>query len=97
MATEHADVLADPAPAVRFLDFGSSSLDFALLVWITDPPEDLRIASDLRFAIDQAFRAADITIPFPQRDLHLKTGFSELAETRETPRGATAPHEASGS
>ena len=66
-------VLAEPAPEVRFTDFGDSSLDFSLLAWIADPAEDLRVASALRFAIDAAFRAAGITIPFPQRDLHLRS------------------------
>jgi len=66
-------ILADPGPEVRFTDFGESSLDFTLLAWIDDPREDLRVASSLRFAIDAAFRAASITIPFPQRDLHVRT------------------------
>ena len=66
-------VLTEPPPEVRFTDFGDSSLDFALLVWISDPREDLRVASALRFAIDAAFRAAGVTIPFPQRDLHVRT------------------------
>lgn len=64
-------LLADPAPEVRLDDFGASSLDFSLLVWIANPREDLRIASRLRFAIDAAFRAAAIEIPFPQRDVRL--------------------------
>lgn len=78
-------VLAEPAPEVRFTDFGDSSLDFALLVWIADPAEDLRVGSALRFAIDAAFRAAGITIPFPQRDLHLRSW------DPAGPRGLAAP------
>ena len=66
-------VLAEPAPEVRFTDFGESSLDFSLLVWIGDPAEDLRVGSTIRFAIDAAFRSAGVTIPFPQRDLHVRT------------------------
>ena len=80
-AAAHPQVLKTPQPEVRFIDFGESSLDFALLVWIADPQEDLRIASDLRFAIDARFRRAGLTIPFPQRDLHLVSGF-------EAPAGA---------
>jgi potassium efflux system protein len=68
-ADEHA--LAEPAPEVRLEDFGDSSVEFALLVWIADPREDLRIASRLRFAIDAAFRAAGIVMPFPQRDVRI--------------------------
>jgi small-conductance mechanosensitive channel len=73
LAVAHAEgaLLAEPGPEVRFDDFGDSSLIFSLLVWIADPREDLRIASRLRFAIDAAFRAATIEIPFPQRDVHI--------------------------
>ncbi len=77
-AEAHPRVLREPAPEVRFLDFGESSLDFSLLVWISDPRDDLRIASDLRFAVDAAFRRAGIAIPFPQRDLHLVSGLDPL-------------------
>jgi len=66
-------LLAEPAPEVRFDDFGESSLAFSLLVWIADPGQDLRTSSRLRFAIDAAFRAAGIAIPFPQRDLHIRS------------------------
>jgi small-conductance mechanosensitive channel len=73
VAAADPEVLADPEAEVRFDDFADSSLNFSLLVWIANPREDLRIASRLRFAIDAAFRAAGIQIPFPQRDVHLKT------------------------
>jgi small-conductance mechanosensitive channel len=71
----HPGALQEPAPIVRFEDFGDSSLDFTLLVWIDNPLEQFRVASDLRFAIVEAFRAAEIEIPFPQRDLHLRSGW----------------------
>jgi potassium efflux system protein len=71
IAGAHPHVLKDPAAEVRFEEFGDSSLDFALLVWITNPGEDRRISSELRFAIEAAFRAARIEIPFPQRDVHV--------------------------
>ena len=74
VAGEDARVLAAPPPAVLFLDFGESSLDFVLLVWIPDPLLEPAVTSDLRFAIDSAFRAERIEIPFPQRDLHIRTG-----------------------
>jgi len=64
-------LLTDPPPEVRFDDFGESSLAFSLLVWIPNPREDLRIASRIRFAIDAAFRAAGIQIPFPRRDVRV--------------------------
>lgn len=74
VATESREVLEDPAPAVLFRDFGDSSLNFALLIWLADPRRKPKTTSELRFAIDQAFRAEGVEIPFPQRDLHLKSG-----------------------
>jgi potassium efflux system protein len=73
LAVAKADpgLLADPPPEVRLEDFGESSLAFSLLAWIGDPREDLRTASGLRFAIDAAFRAAGIQIPFPRRDVRI--------------------------
>ncbi len=73
VAQTTAEVLREPAPDVRFEGFGSSSLDFALLAWIADPRRDLKVASDLRFAIEAAFRAAEIEIPFPQQDVHVRS------------------------
>lgn len=67
-------VIADPPPQVLFKDFGESSLDFELLAWLADPREENPAASDIRFAVDQAFRAAGIEIPFPQRVVHLRPG-----------------------
>jgi len=72
----HPDVLDDPAPRVFFQSFGDSSLDFELMVFLDNALLRLVVASDLRFAIDAAFRRNGVTIPFPQRDLHLVSGFS---------------------
>lgn len=70
----HPEVLSKPPPLVFFKGFGDSSLDFELLVWIADPPKQLIIMSDLYFAIEAALRQHNIEIPFPQRDLHLRSG-----------------------
>ena len=69
----HPEVLSDPEPQIQFLAFGDSSLNFDLLVWIEDPPRQLFVISDLNFEIVRAFRERDITIPFPQRDLHVRS------------------------
>ncbi|MEC4807173.1 MAG: mechanosensitive ion channel, partial [Jaaginema sp. PMC 1080.18] len=73
-AQNHADVLSQPMPSVFFQGFGDSSLDFVLLVWISNPTRQFRIKSDLYFAIEQGFRDRGVEIPFPQRDLHLRSG-----------------------
>ncbi len=78
VAHKDGRVLERPAPDVYFLDFGESSLDFVLLVWVSDSLPKERISSDLRFAVDAAFRRHGITIPFPQRDLHLNTANARL-------------------
>ena len=59
---------------VLFDGFGDSSLDFTLAVWTsthTDKPRILK--SELYFEIFKAFKAANIEIPFPQRDLHIRS------------------------
>jgi small-conductance mechanosensitive channel len=84
VAKREPALLSEPAAEVRFVSFGDSSLGFALLAWIADPSHDLRIASQLRFSIEAGFRAGGIDIPFPQRDLHLRSGFAKtLAGTKE--------------
>ena len=70
----HPEVLASPAPQVFFLGFGDNALSFELLVWIAEPHRQLIIKSDLYFAIEAAFRQHHIEVPFPQQDLHLRSG-----------------------
>jgi small-conductance mechanosensitive channel len=79
LAKGNEQVLEEPAPKVFFKDFGDSALDFELTVWIQRPELAPSITSDLRFAIDAAFREKGIEIPFPQRDLHLRSGFEKIA------------------
>ncbi|MBT8086186.1 MAG: mechanosensitive ion channel, partial [Woeseia sp.] len=74
IGSEHAEVITDgraPPPRALFMGFGDSSLDFELRVRIQRIERRFSVLSDLNFAIDKAFREEDITIPFPQRDLHL--------------------------
>ena len=72
-ATENARVLSDPAPAVHFLAFGDSSLNFELLCWLPDSTIKQNLTDELNRAIDRLFRDNNIEIPFPQRDLHVRT------------------------
>ena len=68
------EVLSTPAPAVFFQDFADSSLDFSVTGWLDDPWDRMGIQSRVRMAIDERFRAHNVTIPFPQRDLHIVEG-----------------------
>ncbi|WP_320007180.1 mechanosensitive ion channel domain-containing protein [Maridesulfovibrio sp.] len=65
-------VLNVPEPFVVFSNFGSSSLDFILRIWIDDIDYSIRALSDLRFEIDNNFRKEGIEIAFPQMDVHVK-------------------------
>ncbi|MFT6416665.1 MAG: small-conductance mechanosensitive channel [Gammaproteobacteria bacterium] len=64
-------VLKNPKPFVLFENFGDSALEFGVYFFINNSFIDPRIKSDIRYAIDAAFREGDITIPFPQRDVHI--------------------------
>lgn len=74
-AGEHKEIRRDPEPVVLYEEFGDNSLNFRLLFWTpVSRPMDLRkICSDLHYRIDALFREANITIAFPQRDLHVDT------------------------
>ena len=73
-AAQHPQVLDDPVPTVHFRDFGDSSLDFALLVWTNDPMRIPALSSDLRYRVWDSLKQHNIEIPFPQRDLHIRSG-----------------------
>ena len=70
-AAEHPDVVKTPEPFVFFTDFADSQLSFTLLFHSRSVFKIEFVKSDIRFAIDKAFRESGITIPFPQRDVHL--------------------------
>jgi small-conductance mechanosensitive channel len=72
-AAEASDrVLDDPEPVARLMAFGDDGIELQLRVWIQDPQEGINnVRSDVNLAIWRAFKAAGITIPFPQRDVHL--------------------------
>ncbi len=84
-------VLAEPKPAVLFRNFGASALEFELLVWIGDPLQEMPITSELRFAVDAAFRQHGICIPFPQQEVHLASGLERLRGTSHAAAPAAAP------
>ena len=72
-ATEHIQVLKVPKPFVRFNDFGDSALVFQLFFWSNNLMAIDDTKSELRFAINQAFKEHGIVIPFPQRDVWIKS------------------------
>jgi len=62
----------DPVPFVRFIEFGNSSLDFSVIFWSEEVFRVRNIKSDLRVKIFNAFKENNISIPFPQRVVHIK-------------------------
>lgn len=73
VADECPDVLKDPAPVVRFMEFGDNGLIFELRAWSTTLMHRKgKLVSVLNFAIHDRFRERGIEIPFPQRDIHIR-------------------------
>jgi small-conductance mechanosensitive channel len=70
-AKEHPKVLSSPPPMVLFENFGESALEFQLIVTLNDSFHANIPKSDIRFKIDALFREHRISIPFPQRDIHI--------------------------
>jgi len=81
LAEEHPLTLADPEPKAQMIKFGDSSLDFRVRCW-TRMDDFVEVTSDLHVAINKKLEEAGITIPFPQRDLHVR---STVAATKDEP------------
>ncbi|MEM6542053.1 MAG: mechanosensitive ion channel protein MscS, partial [Bacteroidota bacterium] len=71
IAAEQKEVLKNPKPLVLFEDFGDSALLFSINFFVRNSFGDLIIKSTMRYAIDKKFREHNVTIPFPQRDVHV--------------------------
>lgn len=67
-------VLEEPRPFVRLIGFGDSSVDFDIRIWLDDPMDGVaNVTSDILFNVWDLFQANGIEIPFPQRDVHVKS------------------------
>lgn len=75
------EVLEMPEPRVHFAGFGDSYLDFEVRAWINQPHKHPQIRSKVNFAIERSFRKHNIEIPFPQRDVHLRSGSVSSSES----------------
>lgn len=71
VAKAHPTVVDEPEPRVRLRTFGNSSVDFQLLCWVEDPSLKGLETHNLLKAIYKTFKTENITIPFPQRDIHI--------------------------
>jgi potassium efflux system protein len=73
VARAHTGVLAVPEPMALFMGFGESGLNFELRCWTPEYDAWVQVGSEIRAAVFAAFKEAGIEIPFPQRDLHVKS------------------------
>ncbi len=72
-ANKHPQIVSHPEPFVTWMGFGDSSLDFEIRGFLGDISKGLQVRTELRFAIFKALAEAGIEIPYPQRDLHVKS------------------------
>ncbi|HEX5778882.1 MAG TPA: DUF3772 domain-containing protein [Xanthobacteraceae bacterium] len=84
-AAEHEGVAKSPAPVVFFMRLGESALEFELQGSVIDVNQRAAVTSDLHFAIFRTFRDAGIEIPYPQRDIHIRTAPSPDSESEPEP------------
>jgi small-conductance mechanosensitive channel len=78
-ALAHPKVLAEPAPFVRFINFGDSALQLELHFWSQDLMPIENVLSDIRYDINRTFRENGIAFPFPQRDVWLRQAPPDLS------------------
>jgi small-conductance mechanosensitive channel len=72
-ALDNPMVVSNPLPQILFMEFGESSLDFELRIWVNEIDNFVEVRSELNQEIDRRFRDSGIEIAFPQRDLHLRS------------------------
>jgi small-conductance mechanosensitive channel len=72
-AKNHPEVLKSPRPQVWLKKFDDSTLNFELLVWTKEPKHQFRLISDLNYRIEESLRRYGVNIPFPQRDVNLRS------------------------
>jgi small-conductance mechanosensitive channel len=90
VAREHPRTLETPEPDAQMLGYGESSLNFRVRLW-THVEYWVQVSSDINVAIHAALWEAGISIPFPQRDLHVKSIESDAAAALKAPGNETLP------
>jgi len=84
-------VMNDPEPKMLLMNFGESSVDFALWAWVDDADMAIAVAPELRKQVWDAFARHNIEIPFPQHDLHIRSSDVPLAYPGPDRDAATKP------
>jgi len=84
VAANHPRILKHPAHDVLFLEFGDSSWNLELRVWLAHPKGNYEVRSQLNMGIVKKFKEYNIEIPFPQRDLHVRSPLPVPLDTTKT-------------
>ena len=95
-ACTHESVLTSPPPAVYFKEFGDSSLNFELQFWVMQESNAVKVKSDVALEVMRLLDEAAIEIPFPQRDLRLRSVDAAAAATLISPNGGESQVGGSG-
>ncbi|MCB0723761.1 MAG: mechanosensitive ion channel [Ignavibacteriae bacterium] len=86
VAAEEPGILPDPPPKALFLEFGDFTYNFVLRVWTSEYLKTPKVFRSLvNFKMWQKFKDYNIEVPFPQRDLHLRSGVLPIVKGDETP------------
>ena len=80
------DVLQDPPPSVFFVAFGDSTLDFEIRAFVDSIDKRLRVQHEINLEVARVLRENGIEIPFPQRDLHIRSAPGLVGSLRSDPR-----------
>ena len=89
VAGENPHTLKEPGPSVFLENFGENAIDFKLVLWSSEmSARPSRYRSDINFAIAEKFREAGIEMPFPQRDLHIRSGVLKVEKVAGEEKGA---------
>ncbi len=73
VVNSHPEVMHEPNPTVFFIGFGESSLDFEIRIFVKERLLRMPLTHDLHMGLEKALTKAGIEIPFPQRDLHIRS------------------------
>jgi len=91
-ANQHPDVLTAPEPEAFFMGFGDSALNFELRFWVMQESNTVKVKSQVALEVMKSFEKAGIEIPFPQRDLRVRSVDTEAAAALS--RDGAQPHPA---
>jgi potassium-dependent mechanosensitive channel len=90
VAESHPLVLKTPCPEIRLTDFGDSSVNFDILTYLENPAQKLKVQSDLNYEVWWALKNNNVEIPYPQRDLHIRSTSVPLTATHPAPQQVTS-------